>query len=183
MELLRDNAGWVALRLSEVPAAAPFADGATVPICDVPHRIRHRPDARGAAWIEDGELHVAGEAAFLPRRVGDFLRAEAGWRIAAIVRAKAALIGASPKRVAIKDTSSRWGSCAPDGTLAFSWRLVMAPEAVQDYVVSHEVAHLRHMNHGPRFWALTESLTPHRALATAWLNREGARLQRVGRGG
>ena len=74
----------------------------------------------------------------------------------------------------------RWGSCAPDGTLAFCWRLICAPPFVQDYVVGHEVAHLRHMNHGRHFWALTEELTPHRAAASAWLGQHGQALLRIG---
>jgi len=85
-----------------------------------------------------------------------------------------------PCRVAVKDTRSRWGSCAANRNLAFSWRLVMAPRFVQDYVAAHEVAHLRHMNHGPRFWALVEQLTPHSAAAVEWLRTQGPRLLRVG---
>ena len=84
------------------------------------------------------------------------------------------------RRVVVKDTSSRWGSCTADGTVMFSWRLVMAPPEVQDYVVAHEVAHLRHMDHSRQFWALTAQLTPHRRAATAWLAAHGAGLMRVG---
>ena len=62
----------------------------------------------------------------------------------------------------------------------FSWRLVMAPELVQDYVVGHEVAHLRHMNHGPHFWRLVDELTPHKAAALLWLKTHGTSLLRTG---
>ena len=77
-------------------------------------------------------------------------------------------------------TRSRWGSCASDGSLAFSWRLVMTPEFVQDYVAAHEVAHLKHLNHGARFWSLVDKLTPHAEAAIPWLRAEGFRLLRVG---
>ena len=80
----------------------------------------------------------------------------------------------------MKDTRSRWGSCAANRSLAFSWRLVMAPRFVQDYVAAHEVAHLRHMNHGTRFWSLVENLTPHTEVAVTWLRTEGPRLLRIG---
>ncbi len=80
----------------------------------------------------------------------------------------------------IKDTRSRWGSCAPDGTLSFSWRLVMAPPFVQAYVAAHEAAHLRHLNHGPAFWALVEGLCPGWRLASDWLRDDGPRLLRIG---
>jgi predicted metal-dependent hydrolase len=86
----------------------------------------------------------------------------------------------TPRRISMKDTRTRWGSCAADGSLAFSWRLVMTPDFVQDYVASHEVAHLKHMNHGKRFWALVNRLTPHTATAIPWLRAEGFRLLRVG---
>jgi predicted metal-dependent hydrolase len=180
MALLMGHADWVADRLARLPDATPFVDGALVPVCGVDHRIRHRPDARGGAWIEGGEIHVAGAAEFLRRRVADFLRAEARRRLAVAVGEKAALAGLTPRRVTVKDTRSRWGSCAPDGALAFSWRLVMAPAFVQDYVAAHEVAHLRHLNHGKRFWALVSKLTPHTEAAVQWLRAEGQRLMRVG---
>ena len=77
----------------------------------------------------------------------------------------------------MRDTKSRWGSCSSTGALSFSWRLVMAPEAVVDYVVAHEVAHLVEMNHGPRFWRLTQSLLPEdMAPQRAWLKRHRNRL-------
>ncbi len=180
LALLRQNAGWVSERLAALPASAPFADGASVMIDGVPHVIRHAPDAAGGAWLADGVLHVAGDAAFLRRRVADFLRAEARRRFAAQAAAKAAQAGLALRRVTVKDTASRWGSCSSDGVVMFCWRLLMAPPHVQDYVVAHEVAHLRHMDHGREFWALTDALSPHRGRASAWLAREGARLLRVG---
>ncbi len=180
MALLMGHADWVSDRLAALPEAITFTDGATVPICGVPHSIRHDPATRGGAFLLDQELHVTGAVEFLPRRVRDFLRQEARQRLAGLAIAKAGLIGMVPKRVTIKDTTSRWGSCAPDQSLALSWRLLMAPPFVQDYVVAHEVAHLRHMNHGPKFWSLVDELTPHTKAAIPWLRAEGARLLRIG---
>ena len=180
MALLATHADWVADRLAALPEAVPFANGACVPICGEPHMIRHEPKLRGAAWESDGELRVTGRQEFLRRRVIDFLRAEARRRLSALAMAKSGMLGITPHRITVKDTHSRWGSCAPDGSLAFSWRLVMAPVLVQDYVAAHEVAHLRHMNHGKRFWALVDRLTPHAAEAIPWLRTEGVRLLRIG---
>jgi predicted metal-dependent hydrolase len=179
MALLMDHAAWVVARLAALPRAVPFADGAVVPFHGTPHRIRHDPALR-AVRAEGGEIVVGGAAEFLPRRVADFYRAEARRALSALALRKAETAALRPRRVSVKDTSSRWGSCAADRSLAFSWRLVMAPPFVQDYVAAHEVAHLRHMNHGPRFWALVAQLTPHGAAAMAWLKREGPGLLRIG---
>ncbi len=178
--LLTEHAGWVMQKLGGLAPERPFEAGAVVPIGGVEHVICHAPERRGSAFVEDGALVVAGEAAFIARRVRDFLRAEALRRIVLAARPHCEALGVSPSAIRLKDTRSRWGSCAPNRTLAFSWRLILAPDWVLDYVVAHEVAHLREMNHSPRFWAVVESRTPHRHTATAWLRQHGAALQRMG---
>ncbi len=180
MALLQDNATWVAERLARLPDPILLADGVAIPIDGLPHRIRHMPAERGGAWLRPGELLVSGAPEFLARRVADFLRAEARRRLSALAVAKAATAGLSPRRIIVKDTSTRWGSCTADGTLMFCWRLIMAPPHVQDYVAAHEVAHLRHMDHGRGFWALVGQLTPNKQLAVHWLDAQGAGLMRVG---
>ncbi len=180
MALLMDHAEWVTRRLAALPGAVAFADGASVPLDGVERRIRHMPASRGTVWLEAGEIRVAGDLAFLPRRVADFLRGEARQRLSGLVMEKAGMAGLRPSRITVKDTRTRWGSCASSRALAFSWRLVMAPGFVQDYVVAHEVAHLRHMNHGPQFWMLVDTLTAHTKPAMRWLHAEGPRLMRVG---
>lgn len=178
--LLMTHAAWVSDRLAALPNAVPFVDGAVIPLNGVPHRLCAMPDARRGVWMEEGTVCVSGGAEFFRRRLLDFLRAEARRRFAMLVAEKAERAGLTVKRVTVKDTRSRWGSCAPDGAISFSWRLLMAPSFVQDYVAAHEVAHLRHMNHGKRFWALVAKLTPHMDEAIAWLRGEGARLLRIG---
>jgi hypothetical protein len=180
LDLLQTHAAWVMDRLSALPPASPFTPGAVVPVGGRPHRIVHLPGLRGAARLGEGVLEVAGDPAHVGRRVADFLRQEARRRITGLALAKAAVVGRRVPRITIKDTRSRWGSCAPDGSLAFCWRLVLAPPEVLDYVVAHEAAHLVHMNHGPRFWALCEKLTPHADAAKQWLSAHGARLLRYG---
>jgi predicted metal-dependent hydrolase len=180
LSLLQTHEAWVAEKLAALPSAVPFTAGASVPVCGVAHVITPVAAGRGGAWIEDGRIYVTGGKEFLARRVTDCLKRLARQRLTALTAAKARVAGLAPKSVRVKDTRTRWGSCAPDGTLAFCWRLILAPEFVQDYVVGHEVAHLRHMNHGRHFWALTETLTPYRAAASAWLGSNGQALLRVG---
>jgi predicted metal-dependent hydrolase len=178
--LLTAHAAWVMQRLASLTPGIAFAPGVEVPVGGASLVIRHLPDGRGGAWIEGGAILVAGDPAFLPRRVTDCLKAEARRRILELVARHTERLGLRARAVRIKDPSSRWGSCAPDRTLAFSWRLVMAPGFVLDYVVAHEVAHLAEMNHSPRFWAQVARLTPHRDAAQAWLRENGTSLLRIG---
>jgi predicted metal-dependent hydrolase len=180
LSLLQTHEAWVAEKLAALPSALPFKPGAAVPVCGVPHIITPCAEGRGGAWLDSGRIWVTGGPEFLPRRVADCLKRLARQKLTALTTEKSRLAGLTPKCVRVKDTKTRWGSCAPDGTLAFCWRLILAPEFVQDYVVGHEVAHLRHMNHGKHFWALTEKLTPHRAAAGAWLSDHGQALLRIG---
>jgi predicted metal-dependent hydrolase len=83
-------------------------------------------------------------------------------------------------RVGVRDPKSRWGSCSSTGALSFSWRLVFAPEAVVDYVVAHEVAHLVEMNHSPRFWRVVASLVADSQTPRAWLKRHRLELMSYG---
>ena len=177
----QQQSGWIATRLERLPARRPFVDGAEVPLFGTPHRVRHRPELRGTVWVEDGEIHVAGRAEHLPRRLRDWLTAEMRKRVAPLVHAKAVRVERPVKRITVRDARSRWGSCGPDGALSFSWRLVFAPPEVLDYLVAHEVAHLVHMNHGPRFWALAERLCEGPMDAPqAWLKANAEILMQYG---
>lgn len=182
LRFLEASRGWVDARLAKLPPRISFAEGALVPVMDVPHRIRAMGPIRGQgpAWIEASEIRVAGDPAFLTRRTRDFLRGLAKGELSARADKMAALLERKVKRVSVRDTVSRWGSCARDGNLSFSWRLIFAPEAVIDYVVAHEVAHLVEMNHSKRFWRVVERLHPGAKAERLWLNRNRLRLMRIG---
>jgi len=179
------HGGWIAARLGRLPEAIPFADGILLPLRGVPHRITHRRGARGTVWTEmttggDGLLCVAGLAPHIERRVGDFLRREAKRDLEAASRRYADALGLGFRRVTVRDQSSRWGSCSTAGMLSFSWRLILAPSQVLDYLAAHEVAHLVEMNHSPDFWRLVQRICPHHEGAKAWLDVHGADLHRYG---
>jgi len=175
------NRGWIQERLANLPEPLPFLHGVSIPYLGVEHRIRHRPGKRGVVWRENGEILVAGRPEHLPRRVEDWLKQEARREIERRAQQKAEEIGKTIRRIGIRDPRSRWGSCSPDGAINFSWRLILAPRFVLDYVVAHEVAHLRELNHGSRFWKLTEALTRDMDKARAWLTAHGPELHRYGR--
>jgi predicted metal-dependent hydrolase len=88
-------------------------------------------------------------------------------------------LGKTYTRLSIRDTRSRWGSCSSTGALMYSWRLIMAPPAVLDYVAAHEVAHLVEMNHQPAFWSVVAKLCPDYAQHRQWLRDEGDKLHRI----
>ena len=180
------NGGWIAARLKRLPQPIPFADGLELPLRDVPHRIVHRADARGTVWIEASDemplLCVAGNAEHLARRVRDFLKREAKRDLETASRRYAAVLGVTVKRVSVRDQSSRWGSCTAAGVLSYSWRLILSPPAVLDYLAAHEVAHLIEMNHSRKFWRVVAGVCPEWQRAKGWLNAHGAALHRYGEG-
>ena len=182
------HGGWIAARLGRLPEGTPFAPGATLPLRGLPHRIVHRPGARGTVWTETDAcgtrlLCVAGDLPHVGRRVVDFLKREARRDLEAASRRYAAALGVAVKRVSVRDTTSRWGSCSTTGALSYSWRLILAPGQVLDYLAAHEVAHLVEMNHSPRFWGVVERLCPTYRRAKAWLDAHGADLHRYGENG
>ncbi len=184
-EFAQKHGGWIAARLDRLPKAAPFADGVMVPLRGVPHRIVHRRELRGTVWTEHDDagidvLCVAGLAPHIDRRIGDFLRREAKRELETASRRFADELGVRIARVTVRDQSSRWGSCSTTGALSFSWRLILAPSHVLNYLAAHEVAHLVEMNHSVRFWRLVQRLCPDHERAKVWLDVHGADLHRYG---
>jgi predicted metal-dependent hydrolase len=183
--LLR-NRDWVRERLECVPEPVPLVEGAAFPLRGVPHEIAFEPAQRGAGVVEivarAGRrvpvLIVRGAAEHAPRRLRDWLYAEAARDLQLAVTRYAKEIGAKPLRITLRDQKTRWGSCSSSGQLSFSWRLLLAPPVVLDYVAAHEVAHLVHMNHGPRFWRLVDRIMPRSGEAKAWLRIHGMDLYR-----
>jgi predicted metal-dependent hydrolase len=188
---VESHAGWIGTRLAKLPVPTPFGPGAAVPVRGALHEITHRPTARGLVWIEAADsgsgnfprLCVSGEAPFVARRVKDFLMREARRDLLEAVARHTAAIGVGARRLTLRDTTTRWGSCSSSGALNFSWRLIMAPPFVLDYLAAHEVAHLVHMNHSAAFWALTKRLIPDMDRAEAWLKVHGVTLMRFGASG
>lgn len=171
---------WIAGRLDSMPERIALAPGAELPFMGLPHRINHQPTARRGVWAEEGRINVSGREEHVARRVGAFLRDEARLVLAHRSRSLSASIGRKVARVTVRDTKSRWGSCTADGELSFSWRLILAPGWILDYVVAHEVAHLAEMNHGPDFWRLVETLVGNPKPARSWLKLHGPGLHRYG---
>ncbi|MCC0042458.1 MAG: M48 family metallopeptidase [Rhodobiaceae bacterium] len=185
IDFLSRHEGWLAARLKRRAAPVAFAHGTAIPLRGETCAIVATGGLRGVVEVDSaaGEIHVPGAPAHLPRRLTEWLKDEARRDLAHCVARHAEVAGLRHGRITVRDTASRWGSCSAKGGLSFSWRLILAPPFVLDYVAAHEVAHLQHMNHGARFWALTRKLFPQTDRAEAWLKMNGRDLHRYGRAG
>lgn len=170
---------WIEKHLAALPARGVIEDGTDIALLGVAHTIRARPDAKRGVWKESATIHVSGTPEHISRRVRDFVKDEAKAAFAAWARSYAEQLNVKVARVGVRDTTTRWGSCTKAGHLSLSWRLMLAPEPVARYVVAHEVAHLKHMNHSPSFWRTVESICPDMKTARDWLRRNGASLYRI----
>jgi len=177
------NNNWIAARISRMPDRVELSDGATVLFKGIDHRITSTGKLRGLVRVTelDGEpcLQVPGEGDGVSRKLVAFFKKEARKELDKAVNIHAAAIGVRPKQMRITDTTSRWGSCSSTRTLSFSWRIIMAPPEVLNYLAAHEVAHLREMNHSERFWKLTRQLCPDTDIQKTWLRLHGAKLHAV----
>ena len=181
MKFARGQTAWIAQRLAEVGGPAPFRDGATFPLLGETVTIR-RDEGRSAPPVLDGNvLVVGGREETLPDRVHSWLVDQACLEIEPRIRAASTRVGRKPRQVTLRDMSSRWGSCSREGNISLSWRLVLGPQHVLDYVIAHEMAHLRELNHGPRFWALVGKICPGFEGSRQWLRDHGTQLHRYGR--
>ncbi len=172
---------WIEARRAAAPGRVPFAEGVVLTVLGEALHIRRAPAGGRAARRAGGALLVPAAAADdLAGCVTAWLRRSAREAIEPRAAEKAARLGRGFRAITVRDTRTRWGSCSAQGRLGFSWRLVLAPVPVLDYVVAHEVAHLAEMNHGPRFWAHVEALCPGADRARAWLRANGAALHRYG---
>jgi predicted metal-dependent hydrolase len=202
-EFLSRHLDWLKERVADLPEPVPFTEGAVIPLRGLAHVLRFPGSVRrrGVVWIEEPEdakiapawpagagvakerltrLHVSGADEHAPRRLLDWLRRQAHFDLKLRVDLHAKRLNLKPARIFVRDQTTRWGSCSTSGALSFSWRLVLAPPFVLDYLAAHEVAHLAHMNHGPRFWALVARTMPRHEEARDWLSRYGSSLHAYG---
>lgn len=177
---LQRHRHWLAARLPRTAQAQRLEAGSSVPLRGVPHRVAALGSLRGR--VERGEvsgspvLLVPGDTAHQPRRLYDWLKAEALVDLERQSRWHAGRLGVEVKQIRLRSQSSRWGSCSSSGTINYNWRLILAPPHVLDYVAAHEVAHLVEMNHSPAFWATVERTLPDMERGRAWLKAHGRGL-------
>jgi hypothetical protein len=182
-EFAARHAAWIGARLARLPQHVSLEPGASLPLRGVEHEIVHRPHQRGSVWTETDAggrplICVSGDNAHVERRIRDYLKRQAKQDFVAAVARHTAALGLPTRPISLRDTTSRWGSCSASGSLNFCWRLIMAPPFVLDYLAAHEVAHLVHLDHSPKFWAVAQRLSPDVERAETWLKAHGASLHR-----
>ena len=168
------KAEWISDALRAVPLDLPVGEGASIPVEGISRRIV--TERRRGVALEGARLRAPNRGT--ASAIGGHLKHLARERAAAAIDRYAAMIGKSPGRLTLRDTRSRWGSCSTAGDLMISWRLILAPPEVLDYVAAHEVAHLVHMDHSAAFWSVVSRLRPDWRDSRDWLRAHGADLHR-----
>lgn len=171
---------WIARHAKPPAGKLRFEHEAHVPLLGQSLRIVHTGKPRGIVTLEDQNLLVPGDTQFIARRVTDWLKKKAQSHFSEAAHRFAAQLGKTITRVTVRDMKSRWGSCSNTGRLCFSWRIIMAPAFVAEYLCAHEVAHLCELNHGPNFWRVVRQLCPQMHEAKAWLRAHGHELHSFG---
>lgn len=175
---LMQKSEWLVETLHDMPSKKQIKPGVVIPLLGKRVRIKHDPEMKRGWMIRDDTLFVSGERDAFSENVTIALRKIASQTLTTLALRYGAMIGRRINRVTVRDTRSRWGSCSSTARLSFSYRLIFAPKEVMEYVVAHEVAHLRHMNHSQAFWNCVESICPDYEAAKDWLKLHGKDLYR-----
>ncbi len=176
IEFVENHRLWIKESLARLPEHKPFENGETISLFGKDVTITHAPERRLGAKIEDGRLLVSGDIEFLHRRDKDFIKKKAQSEFLRRSNKYAKKLGETINGVTIKDTKSRWGSCSSLNNLNYNWRIALAPDFVINYLMAHEVAHLRHPDHSQRFWHCVAGLCPDYTEGESWLKRHGKDL-------
>ena len=176
-KFVAEKADWIRKHVSASPKAKPLVFGETIPFCGQKLTIEQGSVKR--VKVHRGRLICPPSQDMLGPRIAAFLKLNARQALTAASGKYAKALGKPFNRITIRDTKSRWGSCSSAGNLNYSWRLMMAPEDVLDYVAAHEVAHLALMDHSPAFWNVVEELMPDYRDKKNWLKVYGAELQSI----
>ncbi len=178
LKFVESRTQWLRAQIAATPEQISFTNDAVIPLRGVQVTLRSMSGQGRRVWREGDVLYVGGDEAAMPRRVRTWLQAEARAAITGAAMMHAKTLGVRIARINLRDPTSRWGSCGSDRVLSFSWRLILAPPEVLDYVVCHEVAHMLRMDHSPQFWRIVTQLCPHQETYRAWLHKHGQALHR-----
>ena len=174
LQFLASKEGWLRANLVKHEIIK-LEHGVKIPVLGKEYLINNL-QGRGVTRIAGEEIIVYGMAQFTSRRVKEFLQKIISIECQEKAHLMAEKIGKEVKSVKINSANSRWGSCTTKGVLTFNWLLIFAPPEILDYIIAHEVAHLREMNHSDKFWRVVKQLYPEMDMAKKWLKVNGHKL-------
>ena len=181
LRFAQSKSAWLTDRFAEAVPPIPVTDGSQIGFLGESHHIRWSPEFARRPWRENGEILLGGPQDHIETRVIRWLKSQAREIFAEDLEFYCRRAGLALPRLGVGDARRRWGSCSGKGSIRLNWRLVMAPPLVRRSVVAHEVAHLEHMDHSPRFYALLDRIyESDRRVADRWLKEHGRGLHMVG---
>jgi len=176
LDFAESKSTWIRRQLAQYVPPSTVGAGSSVMIQGKETRIELGKLRK--ATLKGDTLWLPGSPEMAPARLKAYLKLRAKAELLACTSYYAAKVQRPVNRITLRDTRSRWGSCTSAGNLMFSWRLIMAPPEVLDYVAAHEVAHLVEMNHSDAYWAVVDDICPGYQAHRLWLRQNGARLHR-----
>ena len=182
-DFARAQKKWMIEKSAALPSRITFDNGQSVPVKGIMHEldIAYIPERKTThIFFENEKICIKSAIRDPSLRIKRFLKHEALKQLEALSHEKAGIIGCRVSKVSVRDPKSRWGSCSPNGNISYSWRLIFAPYQVMDYIVAHEVAHLKHLDHSPAFWRVCQSLSEDYELGRHWIRDNPAELMRYG---
>lgn len=173
---VNEHRGWIEKCLAQIPMSRCFQNQETISLLGKNYTICHAPQSRRGVYAEGNILYVSGAAEFMHRRICDYIKKQAKQKLFELSQEKAAKIDCHVKNVIIKDTKSRWGSCSSLNNINYNWRIALAPDYVIEYLVAHEVSHLKHQDHSRQFWQCVKNLYHRAGEGRLWLKLHGKEL-------
>ncbi len=177
IEFAQTNASWLLGKISNVTPQIIIENNETISVFGKELTIKHQKKLRGITTKTDTEIQVFGEPELIGKNVTRFLKQEMQDYVFDVAMKYSGILNCPFTKIKIKDTSSRWGSCNSKGEISICWKLIFAPRPVLNYIIIHEVVHLKHFNHSEAFWETVKSLCPNYEKAQKWLKCNGATIQ------
>ncbi|MAR78766.1 MAG: hypothetical protein CMM18_00890 [Rhodospirillaceae bacterium] len=176
IDFLFRNKEWVLNELKRIPKKILFLNNSEIPYMGVTHRIVYAGEYTNLIYIYDKKIMVFGKKEEISKNLKNWLYHKAKIEILKIAKLKVSFLNKKYNKIKIKDLKSSWGTCGENGNLSFSWRLILAPKHVMEYIVVHELCHLVELNHSKKFWILVTELFPQKKLSQDWLKTNGTYL-------
>ena len=179
LEFVQKNIEWIKKHKNQNPSQIKFSNNDSISILGKTYLINHNPQQKNGIRIDNNTLVVGGELNFIHRRISNFAKKELLSYIDQKANQMAGVIQKKPNKISLKNTTSRWGSCSSKQNLNFCWKIAFAPLFVIDYLIAHEVSHLKEMNHSADFWKTVSLFQVEQAKAQIWLRKNGKNLMNI----